>query len=80
MFEQDTRLPHSGDDRKDQAIGRLARLLPMLTVKELDSLEDRIRQRLPGPVDILSAITSDAVARSKSARIPQAGHSSHTSV
>ncbi len=37
-----------GRDRHDQAIGRIIRLLPMLPVKELDALADRLGQRLGG--------------------------------
>jgi hypothetical protein len=35
-------------DRHDQAIGRIIRLLPMLPVKELDALADRLGQRFGG--------------------------------
>ncbi len=35
-------------DRHDQAIGRIIRLLPMLPVKELDALGDRLGQRFGG--------------------------------
>ena len=33
-------------DRKDQAIGRVVALLPLLPVKELDALADRLHQKI----------------------------------
>lgn len=42
---------HTEADRRDQAMGRLIQLLPMLSVKELDALADRIgrwKQGSPG--------------------------------
>jgi hypothetical protein len=38
-----------GMDRKDLAIGKIIRLLPLLPVKELDAMGDRLRQKL-GPI------------------------------
>ena len=45
MNEKTSNVP-IGMDRKDLAIGRIIRLLPLLPVKELDAMGDRLGQRL----------------------------------
>ncbi len=46
ISEQSGQVTESGSDRQDQAMGRIIRLLPMLPVKELDALADRLGQRV----------------------------------
>jgi hypothetical protein len=45
MNEKTSNVP-IGMDRKDLAIGRIVRLLPLLSVKELDAMGDRLGQTL----------------------------------
>jgi len=42
---------YTSTDRKDQAIGRVIQLLPMLSVKELDALADRLGRKVHGVFD-----------------------------
>lgn len=46
MHNRQYRPGRSLTDRQDQAIGRVLRLLPLLPVKELDALADRLGQRV----------------------------------
>lgn len=44
-------------DRKDQAIGRIVGLLPLFSVKELDAMADRLRQKIGQPPEPFSRTT-----------------------
>ncbi|MBN2561570.1 MAG: hypothetical protein JXQ75_11630, partial [Phycisphaerae bacterium] len=55
MYETVSCPRHARLDRKDQAIGRILRLLPTLSVKELDALADRLRQRVHRLSDVGSS-------------------------
>ena len=62
-------------DRKDLAIGKIIRLLPLLPVKELDAMGDRLRQRLHSgaqPIDGENAAT-DLPKPSAPSRVVPAG-------
>lgn len=50
-----------GMDRKDLAIGRIIRLLPLLSVKELDAMGDRLGQRLRPVLHPLEAAGTAAI-------------------
>ena len=72
MYEMSCRSDNRIVDRKDQAIGRVVALLPLLPVKELDALADRLHQKIratPGlPVELGDAVAGTAVPHSPSTR------------
>ena len=61
MDEKTSNVP-IGMDRKDLAIGRIIRLLPLLPVKELDAMGDRLGQRLRPVLYPLEATGTAAIA------------------
>ena len=60
MNEKTSNVP-IGMDRKDLAIGRIVRLLPLLSVKELEAMGDRLGQRLRPVLQPFEAIGTAAI-------------------
>lgn len=76
MYELTCHSDNRTADRKDQAIGRVVAMLPLLPVKELDALADRLNQKirtnpgLPANPDRPAASSSAPVPAARPSRDP----------
>ncbi len=59
MISASGHLQQSDGDRKDQAIGRIIRLLSALPLKELDAMADRLGRNLATLRDRRSKLTNE---------------------